>query len=183
MSRRNAPKISSAERRCVQYELPRRHLADAVGVCAKREDVASTIVHPIRRVCSPIFVTVAIGIRSRSMGGPALKGGGRPGGCVLGAVARQPLVVWTNGAGVLACLVCPRRNPRPVPFGLRKTKIWSSPVHVPGPGSTRPSHQLVAPAAPLYAVAVFLSETVANQRLRVLICKFCHVNISAVPES
>ena len=51
--------------------------------------------------------------------GPALKGGGRPGRGVLGTVARQPLVVWTNGAGVIAPLVCPCRNPRPVPFGLR----------------------------------------------------------------
>ena len=46
------------------------------------------------------------------------------------AVARQSLVVWTNRAGVIAPLVCPCRNPRPVPFGLRFPGIWLFSVHL-----------------------------------------------------
>ena len=73
-----------------------------------------------RRLCIVGVAGLLMIAAGRVSGGwSCTKGGGRAGGCVLGTVARQPLVVWTNGAGVIAPLVCPCRNPRPVPFGLR----------------------------------------------------------------
>ena len=51
---------------------------------------------------------------------PALKGWGNAASGVLGTVAQWWLVVWTNGVGILAPLVCPHKDLRSVsPFALK----------------------------------------------------------------
>ena len=102
--------------------LAERQSPAALALVVERSSPASAVASFV--VIQPLpagrcAVRCRTAFRRTTTGWSCTKGGGRAGRGVLGTVARQPLVVWTNGAGVIAPLVCPCRNPRPVPFGLR----------------------------------------------------------------